>query len=183
MTPIAIGFAGRIGAGKSSASSALAATLGWPRASFGSLVRTIAAERGLDVSRETLQAIGEGLEAADPIGFCRAVLSSVDWQPGTPVVIDGIRHVRILQILKDLILPIPFFFVYLEAPAELRRSRVVSRGDFNSSRIGEVEAHSTERDVVGVLQKMADLTITSDLGSAEVLVAHLRDHLERRFSR
>ena|ERR1039457_6989368 len=52
-----VGFAGRIGAGKSSVSAAFAANLGWKFASFGAFVRKTASERSMDFSRESLQAI------------------------------------------------------------------------------------------------------------------------------
>ena len=57
-TNLIVAFAGRIGAGKSSVSAAFAADLGWKFASFGAFVRKSASERGMDLSRESLQAIG-----------------------------------------------------------------------------------------------------------------------------
>jgi dephospho-CoA kinase len=107
VTDTVIAFAGRIGAGKSSVAKALADHLGWKLASFGAYVRTVVSSRGLSLSRESLQAVGEELEAKDTTALCRAVLNAAFWQPGEPLVIEGIRHVRVLEILKTLVAPQP----------------------------------------------------------------------------
>ncbi len=65
MQPI-LAFAGRMGAGKSSVSGAFAADLGWKFASFGAFVRKTATNRGIEHTRESLQAVGAELEANDP---------------------------------------------------------------------------------------------------------------------
>ena len=127
-TNLIVAFAGRIGAGKSSVSAAFAEDLGWKFASFGGFVRKTATSRGMEHSRESLQAIGAELEAKDAAMFCRAVLDDAGWNAGEPVVVEGIRHVRILEALKSLVAPQPVFLVYLEAPEELRRARLQERG-------------------------------------------------------
>ena len=48
LEPLVIGFAGRIGSGKSTLSSEVAERLGWRRASFGDYLRTVAKSSGLD---------------------------------------------------------------------------------------------------------------------------------------
>ena len=121
-THLVAAFAGRIGAGKSSVSAALAADLGWKFASFGAFVRKAATERGMDLSRESPQAVGAELEAKDSAMFCRAVLDDAGWNAGESLVVEGIRHVRILDTLKSLVAPQPVFLVYLEALEELGTS-------------------------------------------------------------
>ncbi len=100
---LVVAFAGRIGAGKSSVSAAVAEVLGLRLASFGGFVRKTATERGMDHSRESLQAVGEELEAKAAAQFCRAVLDDAGWNAGKPVVVEGIRHVRILDTFKSLV--------------------------------------------------------------------------------
>ena len=82
----------------------------------------------MDTSRESLQAVGAELEANDAVLFCRSVLDEAGWSAGESAVVEGIRHVRILNTLKSLVAPQPVFLVYLEAPAELRRTRLQERG-------------------------------------------------------
>jgi cytidylate kinase len=164
-----VAFAGRIGAGKSSVAKALADHLGWKLTSFGAYIRTVASSRGLSLSRESLQAVGEELEATDATALCRAVLNAAFWQPGEPLVIEGIRHLRVLEILKSLVAPQPLVFVYLEADEEQRRSRLRDRGTGEAERLDAVEAHPTEQEVFTHLPKLADLVLSSAGGSESEL--------------
>ena len=91
-------------------------------------VRKTATSRGVEHTRDSLQTIGEELEASDPTRFCRTVLDDAEWHPAESVVVEGIRHVRILDALKSLVAPQTVFLVYLEAPEELRRARLQERG-------------------------------------------------------
>lgn len=174
-----VAFAGRIGAGKSSVAKALADHLGWRLASFGAYIRIVASGRGLSPSRESLQAVGEELEAADATALCRAVLHAASWQAGQPLVIEGIRHVRVLEILKAVVAPQPLVFVYLEADDDERRSRLRDRGTGEADRLEDVEAHPTEQDVLTHLPKLADLILSSAGGLPE---SELAINIQQTFS-
>jgi cytidylate kinase len=177
MHPI-IAFAGRMGSGKSSVSEAIAADLGWQFASFGGFVRKTATSRGVEHTRESLQAIGEELEANDPAKFCRAVLDDVGWHPGKSAVVEGIRHVRIWETLRNLVAPQPVFLVYLEAPEELRRARLQERGAQEANYLERTEAHSTERDVIAELPKLAKLVLSTEGRSVPELVRDIKVNLQ-----
>lgn len=173
-THLVAAFAGRIGAGKSSVSAAFAADLGWKFASFGAFVRKTATERGMDLSRESLQAVGAELEAKDAALFCRAVLDDAGWNAGESVVVEGIRHVRILDTLKSLVAPKPVFLVYLEAPEELRRNRLQERGVREAQYLERAESHSTERDVIAELPQLADLVLSTEGAEVADLVRQIK---------
>ena len=126
-------------------------------ASFGGFVRKTATSRGIEHTRESLQAIGEDLEASDPVKFCCAVLDDAGWHPGESAVVDGIRHVRIWETIKNIVAPQPIYLVYLEAPEELRRARLQERGAKEANYLAKAEAHSTEQDVIAELPQLADL--------------------------
>lgn len=166
----AVAIAGRIAAGKSSVSTDLASRLGWKRASFGDFVRSVAAQRGLDASREVLQKIGEELEATDRAMFCKDVLEFARWNNGDPVVIDGIRHVRILEEIKRILDPQRLLFVYLDAADAIRKARFTARESSNADVLTAVETHSTEVDVVSKLPDLADLRLSNDDGTVQDLV-------------
>src|SRR5262245_26710720 len=106
MTPIAICFSGAIRSGKSTLSSGVAAQLDCPRVSFGDQVRAEAARRGLSQTRQVLQNLGQSLVQTAPIEFCKAVLSQAHWKHDTSIVIDGVRHVLILDSLRTLVAPV-----------------------------------------------------------------------------
>lgn len=172
MHPI-IAFAGRMGAGKSSVSAAVAAGLRWKFASFGGFVRKTATSRGVEHTRESLQAIGEELEASDPVMFCRAVLDDAGWHPGESVVVEGVRHVRIWETLKNLAGSQPIFLVYLDASEELRRARLRERGAQEASYLAKAEAHSTERDAIAELPQLADLVLSTERKDVPDLVQEI----------
>src|SRR5438105_3821546 len=114
MKSVVLGVAGKIASGKSTLSTAFAETVGWPHASFGDYVRSVAREQGLDPSnRETLQKIGASLVDRDCEAFCRDVLAEADWKPGQPLVIEGIRHAEVKDALERLVSPSKFVLTYL----------------------------------------------------------------------
>lgn len=176
MHPI-VAFAGRMGAGKSAVSAAVAADLGCHFASFGGFVRKTATSRGIEHTRESLQGIGEELEARDAAMFCRAVLDDAGWHPGESAVVEGIRHVRIWATLKNLVAPQPIFLVYLEAPEELRRARLQERGAQEANYLERAEAHSTERDVIAELPKLANIVLSTEGRTVPELVRDIGMHL------
>ena len=100
-------FSGQISSGKSSVSNAVARALGWRRAGFRDYLRAEIKHMGGDpTSRRALQNLGQQRVESGPEGSCRAVLSSGGLTPGDDFVIDGLRHLKLLQILAGLALPL-----------------------------------------------------------------------------
>src|SRR6185436_5060782 len=139
--------------GRRELSKRVATALGLPRVSFGEYIRAEASRRGLSQSREVLQEIGESLVRDDCEGFCRAVLSQVVWQAGESLVVDGIRHKQVEEILERLVKPSVLLTVFLDVNERLRFTRLATadlfivNGEeetFKQSEIERVEAHSTE---------------------------------------
>jgi dephospho-CoA kinase len=159
MKPLVIGFAGRIGSGKSTISSCLAAALNWPRASFGEYVRTVARQRGLDESRETLQKLGESLINENAEKFCKSFLAQAKWKEGCPLIIEGIRHLEIVELLRKIMLPTEFKLIYITLDEQLRELRLHRRDAADFSHIQQIENHSTERDSKEALASIADLIV------------------------
>lgn len=170
MKPAVIGFSGKIGSGKTTVSSSLAKMLNWSRMSFGDYVRATARQRGLAESREVLQRLGESLLATDAEGFCRAALAQADWKSGQPLIIDGVRHTLVVEILRRLVKPMRFMLVHIAVDETLRESRLLALGETNQSSLRQIEKHSTEKDVSLSLQYMADLTVHSSLPVEETLL-------------
>ena len=153
---------------------ALADEFGWQRSSFGDMVRAVARSRGLDDSRAVLQAIGEECETSDATGLCQAVLDAAGWSSGKPLVVDGVRHVRILEILKSPVSPQAVVFVYLEAKEDFRRTRLQERVGCETDSLTVAEAHSTEHAVITRLPHLADIRLSTSTGSIEDLVGQLK---------
>ena len=156
MKSIIIGFAGKIGSGKTTISAAVAEALNWPRASFGDYVRRVARQRGLEESREVLQEIGASL-VENPDEFCLSILGLVDWKRGQNLVVDGIRHAKIIDALRRVTEPSRVFLVFVKVNERVRRKRLLNDRDAGKQAAPKYEAHTTEADVNTVLPAMAEL--------------------------
>lgn len=159
LEPLVLGFAGKIGSGKSTISKEVANALGWTRASFGDYLRSRAKSSGFEQSREVLQEIGASLIENDPKEFCRAVLAHYKWNAGEPLVIDGIRHEEILEALRSLVAPLEVRLVFLEVPDNQRLARLQKVNETVAENLAEVELHSTEVQVDDRLKELADLKL------------------------
>lgn len=161
MKSIVLVFSGSIASGKSTLSIEIAKALGWQRVSFGNYVRTVAQSQGLGGSREVLQAVGASLINQGIEQFCEAVLSQVNWEPGTPLIVDSIRHAEVALTLRRLVAPLELLLVFVTVDELTREARLIERGLTRCEQWQLLEAHSTETQVQAVLPAMADLTVNS----------------------
>lgn len=162
LEPLVLGFAGRIGSGKSALSAAVARALGWSRVSFGDYLRTVAKSSGLDESREVLQELGESLIEKGVDDFCRAVLTHYGWSAGEPLVIDGIRHAEVVEALRKLVAPLEVRVVFLDVDDSKRLERLRRLDESMPDKFVTIESHSTEQQVKEVLPNLADLRLPGD---------------------
>jgi hypothetical protein len=181
MNGFVLGFASRMGSGRRELSKRFATALGLPRVSFGEYIRAEASRRGLNQSREVLQDIGESLVRDDCEGFCQAVLDQANWKPGQSLIVDGIRHKQVEEILEVLVRPSILLIVFLDVGDRLRFTRLptadlfIVNGEeetFKPSEIERVEAHSTEAQLKRLLPSTADLVVKGG-GSPDTLIAKL----------
>ena len=157
MKQTVIAFSGAIASGKSTLSEAVALSLGCQRVSFGAYIRYVARTRGLGDSREMLQAIGEELVGRDPEALCRNVLAQVSWLPGEQLVVDGVRHISVVDALERLVSPGHLRLVHLVTPPAKRASRLDARQERGD--LTRYDAHTTEHDVHNGLAERADLVV------------------------
>ena len=170
MTGIVIAFAGQIGSGKTSISKELSELLEWPRVGFGDYVRAEASRRGFDPEcRDVLQSLGEQLVAEDPTGFCQAVLGQAGFTAGENIVVDGIRHIAILECLSELARPSRTRLFYLDVNATERRARLSAAEKWDAPAIERAETHSTEADLKEALPRCADAIIDANEPMSKVL--------------
>ncbi|NVM29290.1 MAG: dNTP triphosphohydrolase [Candidatus Helarchaeota archaeon] len=179
MKPVILGFAGGIGSGKSKLSSGVAEKLGWKRLSFGDFVRSVATERKLDDSRDTLQELGEKLIDENGYeGFCRDFLSWGQYRNNGNLVIDGIRHKEIWNTLKRITYPSNTLLVFVELSFDERKKRLSERSPMDAKNLGRYESHSTEREVKDLtLCQRADLHINGEESldrQIEVVISYLK---------
>jgi dephospho-CoA kinase len=164
-------FSGPIGSGKSSVSKLFASTIGAGWSGFGTVVKEIAVERQLPISREELQILGATLVRNERTSFCRRVITKATEACKNIAVIDGLRHVDVLEELRSLVGKGELLCVYVDAPQAVRLARVKTRDGLSAERIAELEKHSTEIEVTN-LKEVADF-IASNVGSVEDCVASI----------
>ncbi len=153
---------GRVAVGKTTISDALASALGVSRTGFGDEVRARAAAAGREATREVLQEIGEHLVATDPHGFCAAVLARGNYRPGAGLVIDGIRHVDVLELVQRMVAPDRLVHVHVESSDQVRQDRLKARSRPGDAAIlADMEMHSTERQVIEGLPQRADIIVNA----------------------
>src|SRR5438876_3855719 len=117
-------FCGPIGSGKSSVSKLFAARTGAGWTSFGRTVAEIAMERGLTTDRQKLQELGAKLVTEERGSFCKEVVARAKHARGGTVVIDGVRHLAVLEELRSGVSPCNLICVYVDSPRALRLERV-----------------------------------------------------------
>lgn len=137
-------ISGQIASGKSTLAEAIASATGWPVASFGVYVRSVAARRGLGTDRATLQAVGSELVRGGEERFVAEVLRAAGWRPGQPAVLEGVRHLSVLNAVRRVTTPVPVFHVHVAVGEDERGTRVALRE--SDRRIQLMDAHETERD-------------------------------------
>jgi len=155
----ALAFAGKIGSGKTALTTALAQALECKRASFGDYVRQVVESRALEQTRENLQRIGTEILEHDRFAFCDAVLRHAGWKRGDGLLIDGLRHLETIDPLQQLVDPARLKLVYIEISDGTRLERLQARGEGNPDALAVAEAHSSEKQVAGILAPRADLIV------------------------
>lgn len=158
-----IALAGRTRAGKTTLAERLAGDLGCRQASFSSFVRAEAVARGLDQERLTLQDLGaEMIATLGPVTFARGALEHAGLSSrNAPFVIEGVRHLTVLEGLRQVAKPVPVALVYLAVSDQARNSRLAAEG-ISAEEGRRWEAHSTERDVLHGLEAVADIVVDAD---------------------
>jgi dephospho-CoA kinase len=155
-------FSGNIAAGKSTWSSRIADELNVKKGSFGDYLR----KRLGTNDRDVLKTVGAKLVAESPDDFARSVLEDVGWRPGESMVLEGLRHISVLDALRVVTSPARVLLLFVDASAEDRLQRIRQRGD--SSQLKTLDADPTESDVPG-LRAIADIVINHDTKVEEIL--------------
>lgn len=170
---VVLALSGKIKSGKSTVASKFAESVGWPHVSFGDYLRVIANQRGLEPKREILQDIGDGFIRKDLEGFCRAVLAQAEWHPGQSLVIDGVRHAEVNNLLRSLVSPSRYVLTYLSVDDQVRQARLRLEGIDAQDSVQKVEDHPTEEQVKNVLPHIADY-ILNGTEPVSVLIEKLK---------
>ena len=158
-----LALAAKIKTGKSFVGRPFADSVGWDYVSFGDYVRLVTEQRGLQANREVWQEVGEDLIRNNLEEFCRSVLAQApNWKPGKPLVIDGVRHVEVSNLLREIVAPSKYVLALLEVNEETRIERFHREEVKENDVIKRIESHSTEAQVKNVIPQIADYRINGN---------------------
>jgi uncharacterized protein YprB with RNaseH-like and TPR domain/predicted nuclease with RNAse H fold/dephospho-CoA kinase len=147
-----IGLSGPISSGKTTAGRYLESH-GFAYGRYSQVLQALLEGRGLPVTRESLQQIGEEIHQ----GLGQRWLGSelIKRMPeGGHLVIDGLRHPEDRSFLAEKFGP-DFIHIHINAPETIRRERYVSEG--TNAEFSNAIAHQVESNV----PKLADLAHTT----------------------
>lgn len=150
-----IALAGLSKSGKSFLAKHLGETLNWPVLSFGSYVRHVAATQKLSDDFPTLQTLGQSMVDEDPASFVSAVLDHSDCGVQDNLILDGMRHVEVLDALQESVAPDLVQLVLVKVSQE----ELASRHENIGLDISEVLAGPAEQQVQSTLAERATLVV------------------------
>jgi len=170
-----IAFSGAIGVGTAALSTDVASLLGWPSVRFSDFIRIEAKTRGEDPEdRGVLQRIGQELVRERLGHFVSSVLSMADWRGAGNLIVDGVRHVEVLEELRrQLRDSTTVYLVHIEMDDQTRADRAKRADGFPDAEFIRYDRDITEAQMQRVLPSYADLTLdgTSPRGElAELIV-------------
>jgi len=156
-------FSGLPQTGKTTLSRRLALELRCKFVSFGDFVRQEAIKRGIaNATRRDLQDLGQDLVKDDVTEFCKEVLRTVQFSPGEQIVIDGVRHKEVLDVISKISHNQPVKVIYLTASDRTRRRRTPQHLDLAS-----IESHEVESEIETDIKRLADLVIETESDASE----------------
>jgi len=167
-----IGLTGRIAAGKGQIVNYLLEK-GFSYTTISNLVREEAAKRGIGITRENLQNLGNEVRKEEGANaWIKRLVSNI--KENEEYIVDGIRNSAEVEELRKQRY---FFLISVDAPQKIRFERMLKRAkpsdpktwdDFLSIDKRDFGEENPNGQQVGKCMKLADFTIVND-GSLEYL--------------
>jgi dephospho-CoA kinase len=170
-----IGLVGRIGAGKDTAAEYLVDVLGAQLISMGDMVRHLAAEEGVEPTRENLNRISDYYLKLDGPGFFpKMVAKKIKENSGRDVVITSVRTPNDITVLRRE-LDNDIVFLWVEASQEMRYKRLKLRASARDTSSHEEFLKQDENEErifkLSESQKMTDYSVVNESSLEEL---HMR---------
>lgn len=164
---LVIAFSGRMRSGKTSLSCELSRRLSWPRVAFGEYVRKeIKRAGGNPDCRQLLQDYGQRRVENDLEGFCRSVLAQAELGNSTNLIVDGIRHTKVLETIRRLCVPMRTILVYVDCSDKTRYLRTNDLATSEDTFIQQ-DQHSVEDETGNTLRNLADKIVDGESDTAD----------------
>lgn len=165
---IKICVAGKIACGKSTVAKEIAAYTGFPRISFGDILRNYSQEHNIPQTRETLQDLGQKiLDQYGYDGFLKWAMDNspnIDWNG--PLIIDGLRHIVVYEYIVELFPET--ILIYCNCDKQTQINRILSRDKITEDEAIKIVSHSTER-YIQELESCAHIVCQSDFDMLDII--------------
>ncbi len=163
MYDLTIGIIGKISVGKSSIARALHEKTGIPYTSFGSYLVAYSKLNNLPIDRTSLQNLGNKFIKENSQTFLSNVLKNVTTKSNI-VILEGIRHVDILESIKKINKKV--LFIFIDASPAIRYERYLNRQPENIVPVGfdeflQKDNHVVESEI-DLLKPQCDLIVDSE---------------------
>jgi predicted nuclease with RNAse H fold/dephospho-CoA kinase len=169
-----VGLSGPISSGKTTAGEYLKSR-GFAYGRYSQVLQALLEERGIPVSRESLQEIGE--EVYNGLGQRWLGAELIKRLPKSgDLVIDGLRHPEDHSFLAEKFGP-SFLHIAIEAPDVVRRHRYIHEGpveEFDRASIHTVESH------IPTLTQLAHVTV-SNAGTTSIFLSNVLELIDNYF--
>lgn len=159
-----IGVSGTFGSGKDAVSSYLESK-GFLHCSTSDALRQITAEKGREVNRENLRITANEIEYDEDGNLAKKCLEKR--LADKNAVVSGVRRLLEINYLRSL--PEDFTLIFVDAPIELRYSRLVSRSREGEEKITfeefkkreELESSGQSSQRLDLCKKEADMILVN----------------------
>jgi len=161
-------IAGKIACGKSTVSEVIMRHFGFPKVSFGDILRKYSLIQNLPQTREVLQNLGQKiLDQCGYDGFLKWVMDNspnIDWNG--PLIIDGLRHIPVYEHIVELFPET--ILVYCKCDVRTQINRIVSRDKITKEETIKIVSHSTEK-YIQELEPYAHIVYQSDSNMQDII--------------
>jgi uncharacterized protein YprB with RNaseH-like and TPR domain/predicted nuclease with RNAse H fold/dephospho-CoA kinase len=170
-----IGLSGPISSGKTTAGKYLESR-GFVYGRYSQVLQALLEERGLSVTRQSLQQVGE--EIHQGLGQRWLGVELIKRMPeGGDLVIDGLRHPEDLSFLAEKFGP-DFVHIHIDSPESVRRARYIGEG--TDAEFSKAVAHQVESNVPR-LAELAQTTV-ENVGAKDRFLAEILEIVNNALS-
>lgn len=157
-----IGFSALAKGGDKEIADFVARTKEVPRLSFGAWLREKALKEGGETDRRGLQHLGQQMiKQMGELAFFFTMLDDVHLELSQSLLIEGIRHIKILDSVRSLVGPDRFFLAFVDRPED-RRLELLRHEGLSNSELEEVLSDATEQEIPRV-RKFANIELDASL--------------------
>ena len=176
---VVIVLSGAIGSRRAELAEKLEERLHWPRVKFSEYIKQrIQADGDDPEDRALLQEYGQRLVQNHLKAFVEGVLAMAQgWEVGGNLIVDGLRHVEVLLILRELIEDSTVFYVHVKPDPLKREPAALARG-LHEQDMYRYDRALSEAQMNRILPAYADLEVDGSLGfslNIQDIEKHLKD--------